>query len=137
MNKIFINTDGGARGNPGPAASAFVIKDDEGNVLFTGQKCLGVGTNNEAEYMAVKIAFEEVKSKLSDKFPLEIEVKADSLLIVNQLSGIFKIKNPRLKVILDEIKILEAEIGKIRYIYIPRAQNFEADALVNSALDNN
>lgn len=135
MKKFFINTDGGARNNPGPAASSFVISNEDGRVLLEGGKYLGVATNNDAEYTAVRIALEALVAQFGDNLPAEIEVKADSLLIVNQLSGLFKIKNDRLRVLFSQIKLLEEKVGSVNYTYIPREKNKEADALVNKILD--
>lgn len=136
MKKIIINTDGAARGNPGPAAASFVIKDEDGSVLFEEGKHIGTATNNEAEYAAVKLALEKLADKFPSMLPASIELRSDSQLIVNQLSGRFKIKNERLKVFVDHIKQLEKQVGKVTYFYIPRAENFQADYLGNIALDN-
>lgn len=137
MNKLIINTDGGARGNPGPGASAFVIKSPEGQAISKDGKYLGVVTNNEAEYNAVILAFKKVLTDFFSDLPIEIEVRADSKLVVEQLSGNFKVKNFRIKTLFDEAKSLEKEIGKVSYTHIPRAQNYLADELVNQILDNN
>lgn len=135
--KIIIYTDGGARGNPGPGASAYVIKEDGGQLLIKDGIFLGVATNNEAEYQAVIEAFNRVLEDFKNNLPVEVEVRADSKLVVEQLSGNFKVKNPRIKVLFDKVQSLEREIGKVNYTYIPRAQNYLADELVNQILDNN
>lgn len=136
MNKIIINTDGAARGNPGPAAASFVIKDETGSLLIEEGSYIGTATNNEAEYTAVKLALEKLAAALSPLLPVEVEVRSDSQLIVNQLSGSFKIKNERLKIFVDRIRQLEEKIGMVAYIYVPRAENSRADALGNVALDS-
>lgn len=135
MKKLLINTDGGARGNPGPASSAFIITGEDGKILVENGCFLGFSTNNEAEYRAVKLALERVKEDFASYLPLEVEVRADSRLVVEQLSGRFKVKNPKLKILFAEIKNLENKIGKVVYLYIPRKDNFLADKLVNQILD--
>lgn len=130
--KIF--TDGGARGNPGLAAGAFVVYDDAGNIREKRGKSLGTKTNNEAEYMAVIEALSYLRN-LGDLN--EVHFFLDSNLVVNQLNGVFKIKEPRLRELLVQIRQLEGQFSltRISYSYIPRAQNAEADALVNEILD--
>lgn len=135
MEKLVINTDGGSRGNPGKAASACVIKDSRGELLYKGGVYVGLATNNEAEYQAVKFALKVLADKFPQHLPAGIQIKADSQLVVNQLCGKFKIKNPRLKVLIEEIKKLEGEVGEVDYTYIPRSENYEADRLVNEILD--
>ena len=132
--KIF--TDGGARGNPGPAAAAFVARDEEGKILAKKGKLLGVTTNNVAEYQAVILAW----NWLVRNYQLRIancEFFLDSLLVVNQLNGKFKIKKRKLQELAGEIKRLEREAGiGANYTYIPREKNFLADKLVSQLLDN-
>lgn len=135
-HKIIINTDGASRGNPGHAAASFIIRSSAGDILKSQGKYLGWATNNEAEYMAVKLALECLKNNLTDIIPAEIEVRADSLLVASQLAGKYKIKNERLKVFYNQIKEVEKKIGSVIYTYIPRDQNIEADKLANLALDN-
>ncbi len=137
MRKFIINTDGGSRGNPGKAAAAFVLHDENGQIIAREGGYIGVATNNDAEYAAVKEAFKYLSTNFSQDIPLEIELRADSQLVVNQLAGKFKIKNPRLKIVVDEIKNVEMKLGHVVYTYIPREQNKEADALVNEILDQN
>src|SRR3990172_6590234 len=129
MNKYIIYTDGASRGNPGKAAASFIIKDDRGKVLIEKGFYLGMATNNEAEYQAVIMALSALLEKIAPCEGNKVEIRSDSLLVVNQLSGEFKIKNPRLKVMTDKIKKMESEIGQINYIYIPRTENFRADYL--------
>lgn len=137
MTKIIINTDGASRGNPGQAASSFIIKTESGEIIASDGICLGIATNNEAEYSAVKFALEKLITEFSDRLPVQVKVKADSRLIVEQLSGNFKIKNDRMKVLFESVKVLEKKVGDVEYIYIPRAENSKADLLANIALDNN
>lgn len=132
MNKIIIYTDGGARGNPGPAAAGVVIID--GDTKHEFNKYLGpVQTNNWAEYEAVALALEEAKKEgLAGR---ELEIRMDSKLVVEQISGNWKIKEPTLKPQVAKVKALLADFPKYAFVYVPRAENAEADALVNQALD--
>ena len=139
---IKIYTDGGSLNNPGQAASAYVIYQDNKMVEKCGKK-LGIATNNVAEYTALILAFEKIKSLLS--LPREalakwgpislISVFSDSALMVNQLNGIFKVKNGGIRELVMKVKILEQEINvPITYKYIPREQNTLADSLVKEQL---
>lgn len=129
--KVKIFTDGGSRGNPGPSASGFVILDLEDTVLVDKGVYLGITTNNQAEYTALKLALEECL-KMGVK---EVQVYMDSLLVVNQMKGIFKVKNRDLWPIHDAIKKLAAKFDEISYSHVPREFNKLADAAVNRALD--
>jgi len=136
MSKLFINCDGGSRGNPGPSASAFVAKDLDGALVYREGKFLGIGTNNQAEYEAVIIALQWiVKTDRS----AEVVFFLDSQLVVNQLKRNFKIKDATLKIksqlVFDLIR--SANLTVRNYLYVPRKTNSEADALVNETLDNN
>lgn len=131
--KLVIYTDGASRGNPGRASYGFTISDDKGNLIYEEGKYIGVTTNNVAEYTGVLEALK--KAHKFSKSHGEIELFADSRLIVEQLSGNFKVKAPHLKPIFDQIKVLEMEIGKVFYTHIPREKNFRADSLANEALD--
>ena len=129
--EVKIFTDGGSRGNPGPSASGFVILDMEDNMLVDKGVYLGVTTNNQAEYTALKLALEEcLKMGI-----LQAEVYLDSLLVVNQMKGIFKVKNRDLWPIHDAIKQLAKQFKKISFSHVPREFNKLADAAVNRALD--
>lgn len=133
--KIF--TDGGARGNPGPAAAGFVAYDDAGNLRQKRGKYLGTATNNEAEYGAVIAALSYLRDLGNLGDTEKVDFFLDSDLVVNQLNGLFKVKEPRLREFLVQIRQLEGQLSpiKVSYSYVPRAQNFEADALVNETLD--
>lgn len=130
-DNVKVFGDGGSRGNPGPSASGFVILDMEDNVLVDRGVYLGVTTNNQAEYTSLKLALEECK-KMGVK---EVEVYMDSLLVVNQMKGIFKVKNRDLWPIHDAIKTLAKDFKKISFSHVPREFNKLADAAVNRALD--
>lgn len=132
--KIIIYTDGASRGNPGPASYGFTISDEKGNLLYEEGKYIGTTTNNVAEYTAVLEAFRYITSKYQNNN--QIELYADSKLVAEQLSGRYKIKSFHLKQLIDQIKILEIELGGVIYTYIPRSKNTAADKLANLALDN-
>ncbi|KKU58080.1 MAG: Ribonuclease H [Candidatus Amesbacteria bacterium GW2011_GWA2_47_11b] len=131
-----IHTDGGARGNPGPAACAFVATDDRGHLIHQQGFYLGIATNNQAEYQAVIAALKWVSTL--DPQPPALNFYLDSQLVVNQLQGNFKIKNQSLKI--KKLKILELiknyKLKIKNFVYIPRSQNAAADLLVNQTLDN-
>jgi ribonuclease HI len=129
--EVKVFTDGGSRGNPGPSASGFVILDIEDNVLVDKGVYLGVTTNNQAEYTALKLALEECQ-KMGVK---EVDVYMDSLLVVNQLKGIFKVRNRDLWPIHDAIKQQSKKFTKINFSHVPREFNKLADAAVNRAID--
>lgn len=131
---MIIFCDGGSRGNPGPAASAFVVTQD-GSVIFKGSKFLGNETNNVAEYTAVSIAIDWL---ITEKVNSEIIFNLDSQLVERQLNGFYKIKNNRLKILADEIKskIVSSKL-KIKFQWGYRTNNTLADDLVNQELDLN
>ena len=128
---VVIYADGGSRGNPGPSASGFVIKDSEEATLFKGGEYVGITTNNQAEYQAVKLALEKAL-ELGAK---TAKVRLDSLLVVNQLNGIYKIRNRDLWSIHVFIKELMTKFKSISISHIRREFNKEADAMVNKVLD--
>lgn len=131
--KLIVNTDGGARGNPGHASSAFLIKNADGKTLHTAAHYLGVATNNVAEYMAVLKALQYLEENCNGV--TEIQFLLDSNLVVQQLNKNFKIKNADLKVFAESIWDILKTMPKTSFTYIPRAKNHEADALVNECLD--
>ncbi|MDO8503732.1 MAG: ribonuclease HI family protein [bacterium] len=141
---INVYCDGGSRGNPGPGASAFVVYDKKGALLGKGGKNLGRTTNNVAEYNAVIEALswvfknaktETEKNKFASRGP-EVRFFLDSQLVVNQLTGKFRIKNKDLINLAAKIKTAERNFsGRIEYFFIPRSKNKVADMLVNRILD--
>ena|SRR5579884_3148118 len=133
--ELIINTDGASRGNPGPASYGYIIRSSDGVIQHQEGKTLGINTNNFAEYTAVLRAFEYVNEYLNHKGPHKIKVIADSMLVIQQLSGKFKLKSPTLKLIFDQIKSLEMELGNVTYEHTRRENNFIADRLANQALD--
>lgn len=132
MGKVIICTDGGARGNPGPAGAGIVIIDGEKKSelkAYLGDK----QTNNWAEYEAVVIALgKALEMLLRDR---DIEFRLDSQLVVEQLKGNWKIKEPGLKAQAAKVRSLLKDFGTVTFTYIPREENKEADRLVNEALD--
>ena len=151
-NDLIIHTDGGARGNPGPAAIGVVIKKS-GKLIHEFGLTIGESTNNVAEYRAVAEALKWLKQycvtpacrqgrchvdpclRRDDMF--HVTFYLDSLLVVNQLNGLFKIKDQKLRELNFNIKILEQEVGgEILYHAISRTENKRADFLVNQALDD-
>ena len=133
--QLVINTDGASRGNPAKASYGFVIKVKDGAILHEEGQAIGINTNNVAEYSGVLRALEYVKDHYGKKAPHQIEVVADSLLIISQLTGKFKIKHPGLIPLFKAIKNLEPELGTVTYRHVLRKDNFLADRLANIALD--
>jgi ribonuclease HI len=131
-NKVIIYTDGAARGNPGPGAIGVVIKDKAGAILGKISRRLGVTTNNQAEYQAIIIGLEKAIS-IGVK---NVVVKSDSELVVNQITGHYKIKNTALRPLYQRVVQLTGSLESFSISYIPREQNAMADALANKALDN-
>jgi ribonuclease HI len=129
--KATLYTDGGSRGNPGPAASAFVLEADNGTVLDARGDTIGVATNNVAEYKALLAGLEAAVRAGVD----ELEVVSDSELLVKQMRGEYKIKNAALRDLSLEAARLAREIGSVRYRAVRREHNELADSLVNEALD--
>lgn len=132
MDKLVIYTDGGARGNPGPAGAGVVVKNNQGKTLRVLKKYIGEATNNVAEYQALILALQEVQRISND---VELEIRMDSELIVRQMQGKYKIKEPTLKVLAAEVIKLKNHYKKVEFKHVPREQNKEADKLVNEALD--
>lgn len=133
--KIVIYTDGASRGNPGHAGYGFTVSDGNGKLLYEEGKYIGIATNNVAEYTAVYEVLKYVKKKYGRHY-LAVELYADSRLVVEQLSGRFKVKSSHLKPIIEKIKILSLELGGVLFSHVPRFKNSAADRLANSALDS-
>lgn len=129
--KIILNTDGGARGNPGPSGIGVVLKDEAGKLLKAQGEYIGTATNNEAEYKALILGL-----KLAGELKaVEILVRMDSELIVRQMQGVYKIKDEKLKKLAQEVFGLKNNFKNIVFVHVPREKNSEADALVNEAID--
>lgn len=132
MNKIYkIFTDGGARGNPGPAAIGIVIKDEHNKVLKKHAECIGSTTNNQAEYKALIKGLDLVK----DLQPAEVHCFLDSELVVKQMRQEYRVKDPGLQPLFLKAWNLSIALGKVKFSHIPRAQNAEADEILNQELD--
>jgi ribonuclease HI len=129
--KLIVHVDGGARGNPGPAAAAAVLTSPAGELLGEHAQLLGKVTNNVAEYRALLLGLERAKALGAT----EVEVIGDSELIAKQVQGLYKVKHPSMRPLY--LQAMEALRGFERWSIrtVPRAQNAEADALVNAALD--
>ncbi len=128
---IFLNTDGGARGNPGPSAIAYVIKDDSGLVLTSGGEYIGQATNNFAEYKALILGLTEaLKSGYK-----ALTCRLDSELVVKQLNGEYSVKDLHLKDLYNHIQLLTKDFDFVSFHHVPRKENSEADKLVNQVLD--
>jgi ribonuclease HI len=124
-------TDGGARGNPGPAAFAYVLETDDGTVLEARGEAIGVATNNVAEYRALVAGLE----KAAAVGVAELEVVSDSELLVKQMRGEYRVKNAALRELSLAAARLAREIGSVHYTAVRREDNTLADRLVNEALD--
>lgn len=135
--KLIVYTDGGSRGNPGPAGVGVVIADEHGKILHKYSKDIGIRTNNEAEYEAIILAFQKLKHLYAkgEIENLEIELRTDSQLIARQLKGIYKVKMEHLKPLFMEAYNLKTEFGHVEFVEIPREKNQEADAMANEAMD--
>jgi len=129
--KAKLSTDGGSRGNPGPAAFGYVLEAEDGTVLAAHGERIGVATNNVAEYRGLVAGLEKA---LELAVP-EVEVVSDSELLVKQMNGEYKVKNAALRNLSLEAARLAREIGKVSYTAVRREHNELADRLVNDALD--
>ena len=129
--KARLFTDGGARGNPGPAAYGYVLEDEHGEVLAARGKAIGIATNNVAEYSALLAGLR----KAAELGVTELEVVSDSELMVKQMAGQYKVKNAGLRVLWEEALELARAVGRVHYTAVRREHNELADRLVNEALD--
>jgi len=136
-HKLIVYTDGGSRGNPGPAGIGVVIANGQGQTIKKYSQDIGEKTNNEAEYEAVIFALQKIrhlfgKQKTKD---LELEIRMDSELVARQLAGKYKIIEEKLFPLVIKIWNLRMDFGKIEFIEISREKNREADRLANEAMD--
>ena len=129
--KARLFTDGGARGNPGPAAYGFVLEDDGGTVLAAHGEAIGVATNNVAEYSALLAGLERAAELGVD----ELEVVSDSELMVKQMTGVYRVKNEALRDLSLEASRRAQKLPRVTYKHVRREHNELADRLVNEALD--
>ncbi|MDX6513060.1 MAG: ribonuclease / adenosylcobalamin/alpha-ribazole phosphatase [Gaiellaceae bacterium] len=129
--KARLSTDGGARGNPGPAAYGYVLEAEDGTVLDARGEAIGVATNNVAEYSALIAGLEKAAELGVDN----LEVVSDSELLVKQMRGEYRVKNETLQDLNLEAERLARRVGRVRYTAVRREHNQLADKLVNEALD--
>ena len=129
--RVKLYTDGGSRGKPGPSASGFVLLDEDDKIIEDKGVYLGVTTNNQAEYTALKLGLEEALRRQM----VVVDVFMDSLLVVNQMKGSFKVRNRDLWPIHSSIMELTRQFKQVSFTHVPRELNKLADAAVNRALD--
>ena len=129
--KARLFTDGGARGNPGPAAYGYVLEAEDGTVLAAEGHAIGSTTNNVAEYSGLIAGLE----KAIELHVPQVEVVSDSELMVKQMRGEYRVKNEALRELYDEATALARRLGNVEYRHVKRAHNELADKLVNDALD--
>ncbi len=130
-SKLVVHVDGGARGNPGPAAIGVVVSDADGQVLDEAAEPIGVATNNVAEYRAVLLGLERA-SMLGAR---EVELVNDSELVARQINGVYKVKHPAMRPLHEQAIAALGRFDSWQIRSVPRARNARADALVNAALD--
>jgi ribonuclease HI len=130
--KVVVHVDGGARGNPGPAAAAAVVSSPEGDVLDEASELLGVVTNNVAEYRGLLLGVARARALGAD----EVEVVNDSELVAKQVNGLYKVKHPDMRPLHAQAMDALGAFERWTVRSVPRAQNADADALVNQALDS-
>ena len=130
--KARLSTDGGARGNPGPAAYGYVLEAADGTVLDARGEAIGVATNNVAEYRGLLAGLAAAIARGVE----EVEVVSDSELVVRQMRGEYKVKNETLRDLVDEAQALESRFRRVTYTAVRREHNELADRLVNEALDS-
>lgn len=139
MRKIIIFTDGGSRGNPGPAAIGVVFCSERGEIIKKYSEYLGENlTNNEAEYEAVIFALKKFKALFGKKLAksTEIEIRSDSELLIKQLNGNYKVLDSKIQLLFIALWNLKIDFKKVKFTLISRQKNGEADRLVNEALDS-
>ena len=129
--KALLFTDGGARGNPGPAAYAFVLEAEDGTILAAEGEAIGKATNNVAEYRGLVAGL----ARAVELAVAEVEVRSDSELLVKQMRGEYRVKSPALRTLSLEAARLARRLDRVDYVHVPREHNELADRLVNEALD--
>jgi len=126
-----LYTDGGSRGNPGPAAYGFVLEAADGTVIASEGVAIGVATNNVAEYRGLVAGLERAR----ELAVAEVEVRSDSELLVKQMRGEYRVKNETLRLLSLEAARIGRQLERVDYVHVPRERNELADRLVNEALD--
>jgi len=132
QKKLILRTDGGARGNPGPAAAGIVLEDVAGNEIKAWGVYLGEATNNQAEYEALFLGLQEARARQA----VEVDCYLDSELVVKQLKLEYKVKNKELAALFVKVWNLVQEFSRVTFYHVSREQNRRADQLVNQVLDN-
>lgn len=137
MDKYVIHTDGGSRGNPGPAAIGVVIQAADGSFKKEYGEYIGEGTNNDAEYKAVIFALKKLKHLIGKEKAesVQVEIRVDSELIERQVNGKYKIMEKSMQLLFIELWNLRLDFASVSFKHVPREENREADRLVNAALD--
>jgi ribonuclease HI len=130
IKKVVIKTDGRSQGNPGPAAIGATIKDERSKLIASISQPIGRATNNQAEYRAIIAALEKAIGLGAD----QVDIRSDSELAVNQINGRYRLKNPALKSLYQQVKQLQSHFKGFTITHIPRQQNREADSLAGKAL---
>ena len=131
-----IFADGGSRGNPGPAGSGAVVRDEKGKIVAEVSEFLGTTTNNVAEYTGILSALETLLSLVGeDASEASVVVKMDSMLVVKQMNGEYKIKHPNLTPLAARVKELSRKFKSVSFAHVYREHNKEADKLANLAMD--
>jgi ribonuclease H / adenosylcobalamin/alpha-ribazole phosphatase len=131
VDEVVVWTDGGARGNPGPAGFGVVVMTPGGTVLAQLAEGIGWATNNVAEYRGVIAGLEQALALGARR----VRVRADSLLVVNQQNGLWKVRNPALRELWAETRRLAGQFERVIWEHVPRERNRRADALANRAMD--
>jgi ribonuclease HI len=131
VKKVVVHVDGGARGNPGPAAAGAVVSTPEGDVLDEAAEAIGVATNNVAEYRGLLLGLQRARELGAS----EVEVVNDSELVAKQVNGVYKVKHPDMRPLHRQAMQALGDFRRWKVRSVPRAQNADADALVNQALD--
>jgi ribonuclease HI len=131
VSTVVVHVDGGARGNPGPAAVGVVVSTPSGEILDEFAERIGVATNNVAEYRALLRGVQRAAALGAT----DVEFVNDSELVAKQVNGVYKVKHPAMKPLYEEARAALGGFGRWRIRSVPRAQNARADALVNEALD--
>jgi ribonuclease HI len=133
MQNLKLFCDGGSRGNPGKAASGYVLFDND-TIIHEGGKYLGIATNNEAEWQAVTLGSAYVLGEYGSGANLEVYL--DSELVQKQITGVYRVKQPHLKPFFEEIKAIQKKFASISFTHVYREKNKDADRVVNQILDN-
>jgi ribonuclease HI len=136
--KTVIYCDGGSRGNPGPAAIGVILTEEKGKVIKEYAEKIGRATNNEAEYESLIFALQKAKLLFGGKKAktMDIEIRTDSEFVVKQMNGKYKILDRKIEQLFLKTWNLKIDFGDVKFIHVPREKNWEADKLVNVALDS-